>query len=85
MADEIAIMISAVIPAVAVTMFSAGPISPSLIAIPPEGPRAVVLAADWCLADRRRVRHTHTEGLHLFCHGLLGACGSDQPARQESR
>jgi predicted tellurium resistance membrane protein TerC len=81
MADQIAIMVTAVILAVGVMMFSAGPIS----AFVNRHPTVKVLAADRCLPDSRGLRHAHSEGLYLLCHGLLRVCGNDQPARQKKR
>ena len=86
MADDIAIMVTAVVLSVGVMMFSAGPIS-AFVESPSDGQSAgaVVPAADWRFAGRRRPRHAHPEGLHLLCDGLLGLRGDDQPARPESR
>jgi hypothetical protein len=50
-----------------------------------KSPRAVIFTADCCLVDRRRPRHAHTKRLHLLCDKLLSVCGSNQPARPESR
>jgi len=75
MVDEITIMVTAVILAVGVMMFSARPISSFVN----RHPTVKVLVG------RRWPRHAHTEGLYLLCGVLLGLGGSDQPARPESR
>jgi predicted tellurium resistance membrane protein TerC len=86
MADEISIMVTAVILAVGVMMLSSGPISSFV-----NRHRTIkVLAlsfftADWHIAGRRRPRHAHTERLHLLRDGLFRVCGSDQSACPESR
>ena len=70
----------------AIMMLSAEPISGFVNRHPDgQGARAVVPAADWPVAHRRRPRHAHSEGLHLLRDGLLGVRRDDQPARARQR
>jgi predicted tellurium resistance membrane protein TerC len=71
MADEITIMATAVILAVGVMMFSAGPIS-SFVKSPSDGesPRPVFLTADWRRAGRRRPRYAIPKGYIYFAMGF---------------
>ena len=78
MAEEISIMVTAVILAVGVMMLSAGPISSFVNRHPDsESTRALVFVADWRLVGWRRPRHAHTERLHLFCNELFSVRGCD--------
>ena len=84
MADDLSIMVAAVVIAVGIMMFSAGPISVFVDA----HPTVKVLALSFllligCVADRRRLRRAHSEGLHLLCDGLLGVRRDGQPENDE--
>ena len=83
MANDIAIMIAAVVVAVAIMMFSARTIGDFVM----RHPTVKVLALSFLLmigadAHRRRRRLPHPEGLHLLRDGLLDFRGDDQPAHQ---
>ena len=73
MAEDVSIMVTAVVLAVGVMMFAAEPIS-TFVKPAPDGESAGALfpAAHRCFARRRRPRHAHSEGLHLLRDGLLG-------------
>ena len=82
MAEDLSVMIAAVVLAVGVMMFSAEPIS----AFVNRHPTIKVLALSFLLligdlADRRRPGHARAQGLHLLRDGLLGVRRDDQPAR----
>jgi predicted tellurium resistance membrane protein TerC len=76
MAEDLSIMVTAVVLAVGVMMFSAEPIS----AFVNKHPTVKVLALSFLLLIG--VSHAHPEGLHLLRNGLLGLRRDDQPARQ---
>ncbi len=86
MANDIAIMITAVVVAVAIMMFSARTIGDFVM----RHPTVKVLALSFLLmigltliADG--VRLPHSEGLHLLRDGLLDLRGDDQPATSDRR
>jgi predicted tellurium resistance membrane protein TerC len=71
MADDLSVMIAAVVIAVGIMMFSAGSVARFVEA----HPTVKVLALSFLL------RRAYPEGLHLLRHGLLDLRRSDQPAR----
>ena len=80
MADDLAIMIAAVVIAVGIMMVSAE--HHQRFRRPPpdrEDAGPVVPDADWAVTGRRRPRTAHSEGLHLLRDGLLGLRRDDQP------
>ena len=84
MADDLSVMIAAVMIAVGIMLFAAGHGQRFVDA----HPTVKVLALSFLLligmlADRRRLRRAHSEGLHLLRDGLLGVRRGDQPARVE--
>ena len=84
MANQLPVMIAAIVLAVLVMMFAAEPIS-AFVAAHPDGQDAgaVVPAADWHFAGRRRLRRPHSEGLYLLRDGVLGVRRDDQHSRPE--
>ena len=86
MVDSISIMVTAVILAIGVMMFSAGPIS----AFVNRHPTVKILALSFLLLIGVSLVGEGL-GMHIakgyisLCHGILSVCGNDQPARAESR
>ena len=70
LAEQVAVMIIAIVLAVGVMMFSAAAIGRFV-----EDACALVPGADRRGADRRGHQRAHSEGLHLFRHGVLGGRG----------
>ena len=86
MADDLSVMVAAVVIAVGIMLFAARPVSEFVdSASDREGAGAQLPAADRLLADRRRIRRAHPEGLHLLRDGLLGVRRDDQPARVKKK
>ena len=80
MARQLAVMVAAVVIAVGVMLWAAGPIASFV----DRHPTVKMLALSFLLligvlAGRRGVRPAHPEGLHLLRDGLLGVRGDDQP------
>ena len=86
MADDVAVMILAVIIAVGVMLVSAGAISDFV----DRHPTVKILALSFLLLIgvsliAEGLRPAHPEGLHLLCDGLLGVRRDDQPPRRDRR
>ena len=81
MADDLVVMVLAVIIAVGIMMLSSA-IDQRLRQPASDGQDAgaQLPAADRRIAGRRGARLPHPEGLHLLRHGLLGVRRDDQPA-----
>ena len=86
MAEDIAIMVAAVVLAVAMMMFSAG--ADQRVRQPPsdgQGAGASFLLLIGLSLDRRRPRHAHSEGIHLLRDGLLGVRRDGESSSQGNR
>jgi hypothetical protein len=80
MANELSIMIIAVVIAVAIMMFSAKTIGDFVMRHPTVKVLALsFLLMNWFDPDRRWRRLPHSEGLRLLRDGILDFCGDDQP------
>ena len=84
MVDELWVMIAAVMISVGI-MMAAAETDQRVRAEAPDGEdaRAQLPAADRHVAHPRRIRASHSEGLHLLCDGILGVRGDDQSPRPE--
>ena len=84
MANQVVIMIAAVVIAVIFMMFFSGYISRFVDRHPTIKMLAlVVLVADWCDACCGGFWSAHCEGVHLLCDGVFGVCGDvESPSAQ---
>ncbi len=82
MADDIWVMMTAVVAAVLVMLVAAEPISH----VVEHHPTLKILALSFLMligdvAAGRRIWSAHAEGVHLLRHGIFGVCRDDQSAR----